>query len=142
MTTRYEAFNEVTFEAYIKSAIDKAILKERMKKAARGKWEQPYSTLTDAMLYGLSLDDAEIQKVEATYRVFQVQGISVLVYGEKLGQALSYLMPRDREIILLYFFLQESVDEIACRFGIHPTTVRRHCKAAIRKMRDFLEDTT
>ena len=41
MTTRYEAFNEVTFEAYIKSAIDKAILKERMKKAARASGSGP-----------------------------------------------------------------------------------------------------
>ena len=33
---RYEDYNEMLYEAYCKAAIDNAILKERMKKAAHG----------------------------------------------------------------------------------------------------------
>jgi len=142
MATKYEAFNEVTFEAYIKSAIDKSILKERLKKVERGQLEQPYSVLTDAMLYKLSKEDAEISQLEKDCQVFRVQGANIPVYSEKLGQALSYLMPRDREIILLYFFLGIKTEAIAHIMNINPTTVRRHRKTAIRKMRDYLEDTT
>ncbi len=142
MATKYESFNEITFEAYIKSAIDKSILKERLKKAARCKLEQSYSALTDTKLYELSQEDAEISHIERNCRMFQVQGINVPVYCEKLGQALSYLMPRDREIILLYFFVGAKTKSIARAMNIDPTTVRRHRKAAIRKMRDYLEDST
>ncbi len=34
---RYERFNEITFEAYCKKAIDRAILKVRQRQAARSK---------------------------------------------------------------------------------------------------------
>lgn len=142
MTTKYEAFNEVTFEAYIKSAIDKSILKERLKKAERAQLEQPYSVLTDAILYEISQEDARISQVEESYRMFLVQGVEISVYSEELGQALSYLMPRDREIVLLYFFMGERTETIARMMNIDPTTVQRHRRAALRKLRDFLEDKT
>lgn len=142
MTTRYQAFNEVTFVAYIKAAIDKSILKERLRKADRNQWEQPYSTLTDAMLYELSQEDAGIDRAENGRKVFYVQGAAVAVYGDKLGQALSFLLPRDREIILLYFFLQAKTEEIAHMMHIDPTTVRRRYKVAIQKLRGFMEDNT
>ena len=47
MDERYERFNEITFEAYCKAAIDKAVLKERQRKAARAEKEIPFSALTD-----------------------------------------------------------------------------------------------
>lgn len=142
MATRYEAFNEVTFESYIKSAIDKSILKERLKKTARSQWEQSYSTLTDAILYEISHEDTGISQAERNCRIFQVRGANIPVYGEKLGQALSYLMPRDREIVLLYFFIGEETERIANMMNIDPITVRRRRKAALQRLRDFLEDTT
>lgn len=141
MATRYEEFNEVTFESYVKSAIDKSILKERLKKTARGQWEQSYSTLTDAILYEISHEDTEISQSERSCQIFRVRNVNIPVYGKKLGQALSYLMPKDREIILLYFFVGEKTDRIACMMDIDPTTVRRRRKAALQKLRVFLEDT-
>lgn len=142
MTSRYEAFNEVTFESYIRAAIDKSILKERMRKAARSRLEQPYSTFPDAMLYELSGEDAGISRAEENCRIFQARGTSIPVYGDKLGQALACLLPNDREIILLYFFSGRKTAEIARMMAIDPSTVRRRRKAAMQRMREFLENTT
>lgn len=142
MATRYESYNEVTFEAYVKAAIDKSILKERLKKAERSKWEVSLSILTEAILYELSHEDAEIARAEKDPCVFHVWGTDIPVFNERLGQALSLLVPRDREIILSYFFLQAKAEDIAHRMGIAPTTVRRCYKKAIQKLHDFLEDTT
>ena len=50
MGTQYEQFNELTFEAYIKSAIDKAVLKGRARQAARHERERPLSMLSEAVL--------------------------------------------------------------------------------------------
>lgn len=142
MTTRYEAFNEVTFESYCKAAVDKSVLRERLKKIERSKCEQTFSTFTDAMLYKLSQEDSGISQAEINCREFCVQGIKVSVHGRELGQALVSLVPRDREIILLYFFLDIKHEEIARLMNINPSTVSRRRKAAMRKLRDFLGDRT
>lgn len=139
MAIQYEMFNEITFEAYARSAISKSVLKERIKKTTRSKVEQSYSMLTDTMLYALSTEDEGMNCAEESRRIFQVQGIEIPVYGEPLGQALSYLLPKNREIILLYFFRQVKTDEIARRLKTSPSTVRRRRKAALRKLRDYLE---
>lgn len=142
MTTRYESLNEVTFESYCKAAVDRSVLRERLKKLERSKCEQTFSTFTDAMLYEFSQEDSGISQVEMNCRAFYVRGIEVAVHGEKLGQALSSLVPREREIILLYFFLGIKYEEIARLINLNPSTVSRRRKAAMRKLRDFLEDST
>lgn len=141
MATRYETFNEVTFEAYVKAAIDKSILKERLKKAERSKWEVPLYKLTDAILYELSHENTEMDLAEISPYIFHVWGNVIQVFNERLGQALSILVPRDREIILSYFFLQARAEDIAHKMNIAPTTVRRRYKKAIQKLHNFLEDT-
>ena len=142
MTSRYEAFNEVTFEAYIKSAVDKSVLKGRLKKAARSQCEPSYSTLSDAALHALSHEDDGIKQAERSYRIFQVRGTSIPIHSERLGQALSSLMPRDREIILLYFFVGKKTAQIAKMMDVDPTTIQRRRRAAVEKLRDFMENTT
>lgn len=139
MATRYEIFNEMTFEAYCKTAIGRSVLKERLRKAEKAKREQPLSIFTDAMLYEISCEDAGSEQTETVCRTFYVRDVAVPVHGEKLGQALSYLMPRDREIVLSYFFLGLTVKRIAQQLGITPATVTRRRKAAVAKLRDLLE---
>ena len=139
MTTRYEAYNEMTFEAYCKTAISRSVLKERLRKAEQGKHEQSLSIVTDAMLYELSLGDTGIEQAETACRTFYVRGVAVPVHGEKLGQALSYLMPRDREIVLSYFFLGMTIKSIAHLLGVTPATVTRRRKATVSKLRGLLE---
>lgn len=102
--TRFEKFNEMLFESYCKKSVSNAIKKEREKKAARGQLELSFSVLTDAVLYALSTQNERTSQPEKPCQVFSVQGMNIPVYHEKLGQALSHLMPKDREIILLYFF--------------------------------------
>ena len=77
MDTRYEQFNELTFEAYIKSAIDKAVLKARAKQAARREKEQPLSMLSEAVLYTLSTGETENERAEMDCEAFDVRGIRI-----------------------------------------------------------------
>ena len=102
--TRFEKFNEMLFESYCKKSVSNAIKKERQRKAAKGKVELSLSALTDAVLYALSTENDGTGQPEKPCRIFNVQGMDIPIYHEKLSQALSYLMPQDREIILLYFF--------------------------------------
>lgn len=140
MDTHYEQFNELTFEAYIKSAVDKSVLKARAKQAARSEKEQPFSTLADAVLYTLAAEETEVGRAEMDCEVFDVRGIKIPVYGQNLGQALRHLLLKDREIILPYFFFGLDDLRISKVIGIGRSTVQRRRKAAIEKMRIYLED--
>ena len=64
MDRRYEQFNEMTFESYIKRAIDNAVNKVSKKQTEREEWERSLSSVTDADLYSISPKDAEIKSVE------------------------------------------------------------------------------
>lgn len=145
MDKRYEQFNEITFGAYIKSAIDKAVKKAQKKQADRGQWEQSFSTLTDAILYSISQEDTKIRQVEQTDRprqMFCVQGENISINADKLGQALSFLSPRDREIVLMYYFQKINDEKIPNVLGISRATVQRRRSNAIKKLRTFLEVNT
>ena len=135
---RYEDYNEKLYEAYCKAAIDNAILKEQMKKAARGQFIRSLSDLSDAELLPLSGDwEPELPEAVITY---YVQGQAVQVQDQKLGQALAGLLPRDREIVLLYYFLGLRDAAIAKRLNMSRATVQRRREKAQVKLKRILEE--
>lgn len=140
--TRFEQFNEMLFESYCKKSVSNAIKKEREKKVARGQLEMSFSVLTDAVLYALSAENEETSQPEKPCQIFSVQGMNFPIYNEKLSQALSYLMPRDREIILLYFFKGLKDANVAPLVHMSRPTVARRRKAAMKRLRELMEDST
>lgn len=139
MTDQYIRFNEKTFEAYCKVAVDKAVLKEKAKKMERAVWERSLSEMTDATLFAVAKNDEYEEAEESELRIFIVQGRAINVYHDQLGQALSFLLPRDREIILLYYFADLNDEEIAKRLKLNRATVQRRRNQSKQKMKLFLE---
>lgn len=139
MATRYERYNEITFDAYCKAAVDKAILKERLKKAARGQREQSLSALTGEDLPTASLDELEQSTSERVGQSFRVLDEIIQVKDLKLGQALSCLLPQERAIILLRYFRGMRDGKIASRLSMANSTVHRKRKKAEAKLRILLE---
>jgi len=139
--TRFEQFNEMLFESYCKKSVGNAIRKEQKKKTAREKVELHFSVLTDAVLYALSTENEGTGQPEKPCRIFKVQGMDIPIYHKKLSQALSYLMPRDREIILLYFFKGLKDAKVAPLLHMSRPTVSRRRKAAMKRLRELMEDS-
>lgn len=139
MTTRYEHFNELLFESYCKTCIDNAIAKERKRKHTLAQRERSISALTDAELYTLSKAQTEFEEVEEAHERFFVRGNIFQVQDPRIGQAISYLLPRDREIILLYYFAEMNDDEIAGELGMSRATVQRRRTLAKLKLKELLE---
>ena len=133
--SRYEYFNEITFEAYCKRAIDRAILKARWRQAARAKREISLSELPENALYDVG---TELERAEAERRVFHVRGVDVAVSDERLARAISYLLPKDREIVLLSYFAELTDEEVAQRVKLSRSTVQRRRTAALDKLREML----
>lgn len=138
MTNRYESFNEMMFEAYCKTAIDNAVLKERMRKTRKSQREQSLTVLTDAVLYALRREEPECDPVEEPV-TFRVKERAIPVCHRELGHALLYLLPRDREIVLLYYFEDMKDEEIAQTIAVGRATVQRRRTAAVKKLKDLLE---
>lgn len=136
---RYEDYNEMLYEAYCKAAIDNAILKARQKKAAYGQIVSSLSDLTDAEL----LSPAEGWEPELPDEPFtyHIRGQTVQVKDRRLGQALSGLLPRDREIILLYYFLGLRDEAVAKRLNMSRATVQRRREKAQKKLKTILEES-
>ena len=139
---RFERFNEIIFESYCMKSVLNAIKKERNRKDARGEVEQSLSTLTDAILYALSTEDDEVIQAEKPHQIFCVHGGNTPIYDPKLSCALSHLMPADREIVLLYFFRELTDEKIAPLVHMSRPTVSRRRKAATRRLRELMEDTS
>ena len=138
MDKRYEVFNEMLFESYCKKSVDNAILKEFMRKKSKSRWQLSLSSLTDAVIYALVEKEIEIER-EETPQTFAVHGIDIPVFNSRLAQAISYLTPKDREIVLLYYFLGMTDERIANTLSSTTPTVNRRRKAAKLKLRSFLE---
>ena len=137
--SRYEQFNEITFEAYCKKAIDLAILKVRQRRAQREKREVLLADLPENALYDAGAEDKELERAEDERRVFHVRGIDVAVSDERLARALSYLLPKDREIVLLSYFAELTDREVAQRVRLSRPTVQRRKNAALGRLREMLK---
>lgn len=139
--TRFEKFNETLFESYCKKSIENAINKERQKKATRWKLEQPFDVLTDAVLYALSAENDGTSQNDEPCQIFKIQGMNFPVYNQRLSWALSHLMPKDREIVLLYFFKGLKDANVAPLVHMSRATVARRRKAAMERLRELMEDS-
>ena len=97
------------------------------KRAAR---EVTFSDLSESELAQLFTTD----EYESDYFRFQVSG-----FDELLAEALNALPERKRDIILLSYFLDMSDAEIAELLNVVRTTVFRHRKSALAKIKQYLE---
>ncbi len=141
MSTRYERYNEITFEAYCKICIDHAVSKGKKEIAQRAKLEIAFSNLPDSIILSLAVNDPDIverieQKKPPTK--FQVKEYEINVHDHRLGQALQYLNPKDRGIILLYHFLNMSDAEVGTIFDLSRSTIQRRRVAAQRKLKNYM----
>ena len=123
MNERFERYNEITFDAYCKAAIDNAIHRGVRKKERRAEREPPLTELNDAVLFRLDPTDAPQEAV---------------LEEAALGQALTYLPRRKREITLLYFFEDLTDAEIAAKLDMSVSAVQRQRNRAVCWLRDFL----
>ena len=136
----YVKYNEIIFKAYTMTCIDKAIAQGRRKKLARGKWEQSLSSMLDTALNTYGNNDPEIERMEMEPVVFEVKEFRAHVRNSKLGQAISFLLPKNRDIIILYYFVGMADDEVARCMHISTATANRRRKAAEKSLLELMED--
>ena len=61
------------------------------------------------------------------------------VFDGVLGQALSFLPPKWRDVLVCYYFLDESDNQIGTRLNMTPAGVRHRRKVALARLKNALE---
>jgi RNA polymerase sigma factor (sigma-70 family) len=98
--------------------------------------EVSFSELTEQELAQLSTTD-EYFKTEQT---FNVLGRDVIVNDENIAEALRNLPERNRDIILLSYFLELSDGEIGKKLNMIRSTVQYKRTSTLRELKKFLEE--
>ena len=85
----------------------------------------------------------DLQRVEDTYvtysRTYRVNGIDVTINDERIGEAIQFIMPNQRAVLLLSFFKEYSDMDIARLMKISHKTVAYRKDMAMKKLKALLE---
>lgn len=133
----YQTYNEATFEAYCKTSIDRAIRKGRIEQVKRTLHEVSLSSLTDTALCSLRQD---LEFPVGTPIVFRVNGASIPVCDQALGEALFALPPKLRNVLLLSYFLDMSDPQIAARLHTSKSAVQRRRVLALQRLKETYDE--
>ena len=125
---------------FFKQGLAKKTLKGEAKNylielAKRATREVCFSELCESELNRLYVLD----EYESDFIRFQVSGYDVFVRNALLGEALETLSERKRNIVLLSYFLDMSDAEIGQLLNVVRSTVFRHRKAALAKIKQYME---
>lgn len=133
---QYNEYLEKSFDAFCRRVIRNEAINAHKQLATRAEKEIPLSALSYGELSSLFYED--------TYRLYRktyyVQGQPVHVCDPHLGEVLQFLSPQRREVILLMYFLDYSDADIARLLRISSPTVSNRKHAALKKLRELLEE--
>ena len=72
-------------------------------------------------------------------KVYYVNGTKVIVRNETLGEALKFIMPNKRAVLLLSYFMDYRDSDIARTLRITNSTVSYRKKQALKQLKMLLE---
>ena len=72
-------------------------------------------------------------------RAFYVKNLTIQVRDRRLGEALQYIIPNRRSVLLLSYFGGYTDTEVANILGISPTSVARRKQAGLIRLRELME---
>ena len=135
---------EIELQKYHVHAFDafcKRVIRNASVDAKRLYWRNKEISSDDEMLakYVQSLRTADTYNLRAYEKIFYVNGIKIVVNDEALGEALKYIMPNKRAILLLSYFMDYRDSDIARLLKITSPTVSYRKKQALIQLKLLLE---
>lgn len=95
-----------------------------------------FSELTAEQLNSLG----STQEYYSDFYLFEVSGYKVKVKNQRIGEAISKLPKKKRDIILLSFFLDMSEADIAKHLKISQSTVHYHKTNSLKELKKLMEE--
>ena len=134
----YELYLVKTFDAFCRKVIRNTAIDCHREIRRKREREKPFSDLSESEIESLSVTD--------TYNIYikeyDVIGDTVIVRDADIGEALQYIQPQLRNIILMSYYLDMSNTEIANKLNISNSTVAYRMDAALKQLREQIESMT
>lgn len=141
MNERYKQFNEMTFEAYCKKSIDRAVNRGRKQKSQRARDEISLFALSEDILARTCEELDAITDGKQTPTIFRVGELEIIIHDEELAAALQSLTPQRRDIVLLAYFMGKSDAEISRDMKLTRSAVQRRRTNALGIMKKLMGGT-
>lgn len=123
------------FDAFCKRVIRNAAVDAFRKSKRKQKVEMDIDDPMIAYIHSIQTHD--------TYtlysRTYYVKEQPIVVRDKNLGEALQYIIPQKRAVILLSYFAGYNDTEVANILGVSPTSIARRKKSALLRLRELLE---
>lgn len=123
------------FDAFCKRVIRNAAVDAFRKTKRKQKVEMDIDDPMIAYIHSIQTHD--------TYtlysRTYYVKEQPIMVRDKNLGEALQYIIPQKRAVILLSYFAGYNDTEVANILGVSPTSIARRKKSALLRLRELLE---
>lgn len=100
----------------------------------RAEMESLFSEMSIEELNQLCVTD----EYPSEYHHFSSQGYDIAIKNALLSEALAALPIRNRDILLMYYFLDLSDEEIGELTGVYRTTIHYHRKNALKFIKNFI----
>ena len=123
------------YDALIKKCLKGETKNHLIELARRAAREMCFSDLSENELSKFFVTDTH----KSDYFNFEVGGYDIIVKNDLLGEALGALPDKKRKIILMSYFLDMSDDEIGMLLNVVRSTVFRHRKSALVKIKQYME---
>lgn len=129
---QFHTYIEQSFDSFCKKVIRNAAIDIHCEISRQREREKSFSDLSESELESLSVTD--------TYNIYSkeynVFGETVFIRDPDLGEALQYILPQLRNIVLMRYFLDMSNTEIANKLNISNSTVTYRIDAALKQLRE------
>ena len=137
-TEQYREHIERTFNAFCKIVLYHAALSAYQKIRRKQQFEVSLDYLREFDFEPVTTTDEYFVKYDMP-TTFTIRGKTVMVESEQLAAALLRLPEKRREVLLLWYYLDYSDEEIGKICGISRSAVFRRRKKALHLMRKEME---
>ncbi len=125
---------EVLFDAFCRSVIKYSYLKNKKEERLRDDLLVPYDVLINSgKLFNFYGEDDIVPQ-----QIFYIQEQAVPIRNAALAEALRFITPDKRDVVLMSYFLGCSDYRIAKEMRITPTTVAYRKRCAVTRLREML----
>jgi RNA polymerase sigma factor (sigma-70 family) len=133
----HELDKQRVFDSYCKKVLKNEARDYHREMKRRRNKEISFSALSRKELEQLSTTDIYF----ATEQIFNVLGDDIIVTNESVAEALRNLPEqRNRDIILLYYFLELTDREIGKKLDMIRSTVQNRRKSTLRELKKIIEE--
>lgn len=126
------------YDTLIKKVLKGEARNCKAKLAEQAAHEIPFTDLGDGFIEALGICDEYL----TDYFQFEVNGYDIVIKNELLGEAMTSLSEKKRNIILMSYFLDMNDYQIADFLNIVRSTVTYHRQDALEKLKRFMEEMT